>query len=79
MKMMIWKELRENFKWAVLALIGLALAEIYGLYYTDQNNPNNQGITLLNPTFLMATSLGNAVAGLLLGLVQILPEQRRDQ
>ncbi len=79
MKAMLWKELRENFKWALLALIGLALAEIYGLYYVDRDNPNNRGITLLNPTFLMATSFGNAVVGLLLGFVQILPEQRRDQ
>lgn len=79
MKAMLWKELRENFKWAMMAMVGLGLAEIYGLYYTDPNNYNNRGITLCNPTFLMATSLGNAVVGLLLGLVQILPEQRRDQ
>jgi hypothetical protein len=79
MNALIWKELRENVKWAVLAMIGLTLAEIYGLYYTDPSNYNNQGVTLCNPPFLMATSLGNAVAGLLLGFLQILPEQRRDQ
>jgi hypothetical protein len=79
MKAMLWKELRENFKWALLAMIGLGLAEVYGLYYIDQQNPNNRGITLCSPTFLMATSLGNAIVGLLIGLVQILPEQRRDQ
>ncbi len=39
----------------------------------------NRGITLCSPTFLMATSFGNAIVGLLLGFVQILPEQRRDQ
>ena len=32
MKTIIWKELRENFKWAVLALLGLLIAEIYALY-----------------------------------------------
>ena len=79
MKTLIWKELRENFKWAVLAMIGLCLAEIYGLNYIDRMNYNNQGLTLCNPPFLMATSLGNAVVGLLLGFLQILPEQRRDQ
>ncbi len=79
MRAMLWKELRENIKWAVIAMIGLALAEIYGLYYFDPMNFNNRGITLCNPTFLMATSFGNAIVGLLLGFVQILPEQRRDQ
>jgi hypothetical protein len=79
MKAMLWKELRENFKWALLAMIGLGLAEIYGLYYVDQMNYYNPSITLCKPTFLMATSFGNALVGLLLGFVQILPEQRRDQ
>lgn len=79
MKAMLWKEFRENFKWAVLAMIGLGLAEFYGLYYIDHLNPNNQGVTLCNPTFLMATTFGCATVGLLLGLLQILPEQRRDQ
>jgi hypothetical protein len=79
MKAMLWKELRENMKWALLAMVGLGLAEVYGLYYIDSMNPNNRGITLCNPTFLMATSFGNALVGLILGLVQILPEQRRDQ
>ena len=31
MKAMLWKELRENFKWAVLGMMALALAEFYGL------------------------------------------------
>ena len=79
MKAMLWKELRENLKWALLAMVGLGLAEIYGLYYIDPMNPNDRGVTLCNPAFLMATSFGNAFVGLLLGLVQILPEQRRDQ
>ncbi len=79
MKAMLWKELRENLKWGVLAMIGLGMAEIYGLNYYDPMNYNNRGITLCNPTFLMATSFGCALVGLLLGLLQILPEQRRDQ
>ena len=28
MKAMLWKELRENFKWAVLAMIGLAVMAV---------------------------------------------------
>ena len=31
---MLWKELRENLKWAVLAMIGLAMAEFYALNQT---------------------------------------------
>ena len=80
MKTMIWKELRENFKWAVLALLGLTLAEFYGLseqrqtpgdYYND--------LTLCSSTFLLVTSFGCSIIGAALGIVQILPELRRDQ
>jgi len=80
MKAMIWKELRENLKWAVLAMIGLGLAEIYGLYYWDPyNNRDNGMFSLDKSTFLMATTFGCALTGLFLGFLQILPEQRRDQ
>ncbi len=80
MKAMLWKELRENFKWAVLAMIGLTLAEVYGLYYVDRSNYVDQGITsLCKSTFLMATTFGCALTGLVLGLLQILPEQSRDR
>jgi len=34
MRAMIWKELRENFKWAALAMLALGGAELYGLYQT---------------------------------------------
>ena len=37
MKAMIWKEIRENFKWAALAFLGLVLAEIYALS-TERTN-----------------------------------------
>jgi hypothetical protein len=78
MKAMLWKELQENIKWAVLAMIGLGLAEFYGLtersdYYDDQS------ATLCKSSFLMSTTFGCAAVGLILGLIQILPEQRRDQ
>jgi hypothetical protein len=80
MKAMLWKELRENLKWAILAMIGLTFAEIYGLYYHDPNNYQDQGITsLCKATFLMATTFGCALTGLVLGFLQILPEQSRDR
>ena len=81
MKTMIWKELRENFKWAVLALLGLTLAEFYTLSEQRQNPSGNYYIdlTLCSSTFLLVTSFGCSVIGAALGIVQILPELRRDQ
>ena len=78
MKAMIWKELRENVKWAVLAMIGLGLAEFYGLTQRSYSY-DDQAATLCKSAFLMSTSFGCAAVGLVLGLLQILPEQRRDQ
>jgi len=80
MRMMIWKELRENFKWAVLALAGLFLAEMYVLSSESKGfSPSYSGFTLCGPMFLMATSFGCALIGSALGTVQVLPELRRDQ
>lgn len=80
MRAIIWKELRENLKWAVLAMIGLGVAEFYGLFYVDsQTQYSESGLPLCKATFLMATSFGCALVGFLLGFLQILPEQRRDQ
>ena len=80
MMTMLWKELRENTKWAVLALIGLAMGEFYALnqqqffgFYVQETAP------LCKSSFLMITTFGCAAVGLVLGLVQLLPEQRRDQ
>jgi hypothetical protein len=78
MKAMLWKELRENFKWAVLAMLGLGLAEFYGLMERTSSY-DDQAATLCKSSFLMVTTFGCAAVGLVLGLIQILPEQRRDQ
>lgn len=80
MKMIIWKELRENAKWAALALGVLALAEFYALSsgktgsYDLYNN-----LTMCSTTFLLVTSFGCAIIGGVIGTLQILPELRRDQ
>jgi hypothetical protein len=42
------------------------------MYYYDQG-------TICKSSYLMATTFGCAAVGLILGLIQILPEQRRDQ
>ena len=79
MKTMIWKELRENLKWAVLALIILALAELYALSTGREGANNFNGNTLCGSTFLLVTSFGCALVGAAIGTLQILPELRRDQ
>jgi len=78
MKAMIWKELRENLKWALLAMLALGLAEFYCLLEMNDSS-NDSAATLCKSSFLTATTFGCAVAGIILGLVQILPEQKRDQ
>ena len=79
---LIWKELRENLKWAILAAFVLGVAEMHGLYQTEwgtmeYNGPD--GITLCRLPFLTVTTFGCAVVGFLLGLIQILPELKRDR
>jgi hypothetical protein len=82
MRMLIWKELRENFKWALVALAALALAEYHALHssqYGMEDYYFNNGVTLCKTPFLTVTTFGCPVIGFLLGLIQILPELRRDR
>lgn len=80
MRAMLWKELRENLRWAILAALALGAAEFYGLQLKQLFNYGiDTSETLCKATFLMGTTFGSAAVGLVLGLVQILPEQRRDQ
>jgi hypothetical protein len=84
MSRLIWKELRENFKWALLALMVLAAAEIYGIYpHSAQEMYGGydflDGATLCKKSFLTATTFGCAAVGFVLGLIQILPELKRDR
>lgn len=79
MKTMLWKELRENLKWAALAVVVLALAEFYALSTARDGSDNFDGITLCGSTFLLVTSFGCSLVGAAIGTLQILPELRRDQ
>ncbi len=74
MTTMLWKELRENAKWGALALLGLLMAEFYAInqqqffgFYVQESVP------LCKSSFLMITTFGCAAAGLVIGLVQMLP------
>lgn len=82
MKTLIWKELRENLKWAILAMLVLAGAELYALHYTRYGQVDtqyNNGMTVAKDSFLMVTTFGCAIIGFLLGLIQIIPELPRDR
>ena len=75
---MVWKEWRENARWAVLALIALALALGYQLYAAGLNTSSDPASALWNgvaPVFLF----GCPLLGAALGFAQTMPELRRDQ
>ena len=81
---MFWKECRENARWAVLSALALALSLAYAVYHeavaNDAASPIN-GLRL-GYVWVIATlvfTLGAPLVGLLLGLLQVLPEMRRDQ
>ena len=80
MKSMIWKELRENLKWAALAFFCLLLAEAFTLSLEREMIGNRfDDITLCSSAFLMVSAFGCSAIGAALGALQILPELRRDQ
>jgi hypothetical protein len=80
MKTMIWKELRENVRWALLAGFVLLMAEIYALTMERSALGGSwASVTLCGDTFLMVSAFGCSAVGAVLGALQILPELRRDQ
>jgi hypothetical protein len=82
MKTLVWKELRENWKWAVLAMLVLGGAEIYGLTDPPEGMRDTQftsGLTLTRNSFLTVATFGPAIVGFVLGLLQIIPEMRGDR
>jgi len=77
---MIWKELRENARWAALAFFGLLLAEIFTLSSGRKTISNwTEGITLGSNAFLFVSAFGCSAVGAILGALQILPELPRDR
>jgi len=81
MRALIWKELRENILWALLAMLALGATEIYALHHMRyaEDFEYQGGITLCKKSFLTVTMFGYAAAGLALGLLQVLPELQRDR
>jgi hypothetical protein len=80
LKTLFWKELRENFKWALLAGVIVSGAMLYALRLRDVSYISEEEAMLLcSKSFLLVTDFGFLLVGLLLGLVQILTELKRDQ
>lgn len=80
MNTILWKELRENLKWAVLAMLGFGAGLTYA--WSTVNNQFDEWRSyesICSNSFLLVTTFGSAAIGILLGLMQILTEARRDQ
>ena len=74
-KALFWKEWHENLRWALLALLALAL----GLAYAEYRQPSFQTLHQIWSDTDLVLTIAAPLIGLALGLLQILPELRRDQ
>jgi hypothetical protein len=83
-KGMIGKELRQNLNWAALGLLAMSASLLWALwqhrtkFYTYEGYATS-GMPILTEQFQSITIVGSALVGLLLGLMQILPEKSLDQ
>jgi len=75
LKAMFWKECRENARWAVLACLALSL----GLAYAWSRLPSGPALPQVWGGENLVLTITTPLIGLALGLLQILPELRRDQ
>jgi hypothetical protein len=78
MKQLLWKEIREITKWALLGLILFFIACFYALSTAGEES-YSYNITFCHPTFLMVTSFGYSLFGIALACIQLIPEFSRDQ
>jgi hypothetical protein len=78
MKALLWKEFRENLKWALLLALLLGGSMAFVLHGSP-GTAYDQWSTICSEGFLTITTFGFALAGLALGFLQILPEQRKDR
>lgn len=75
MTAMIWKEIRENLHWAVLWLLSVSLGAALTVPVVTQQGQES----LCSPAFQIVFVLGSALGGLMLGMLQTVPEMRRSQ
>ena len=81
MKTILWKEWRENGRWGVLALLGLAIALAYSVSAVNPYSSSGQTdkcASVWNAAYLVMT-FGCPLIALALGFAQVMPELRRDQ
>jgi hypothetical protein len=78
MKALFWKECRENLRWAVLALLALSLGLAYAWYHLSQQ-PAYVRLEQIWSSENLVLTISTPLIGLALGLLQVLPELRRDQ
>src|SRR5262245_52258126 len=67
-----WKELRQNAGWAVLGMLITAAALYYSLQ-SASDDPRN-----IVDAMFMSTVIIMPLVGLMIGLVQVIPESRGD-
>lgn len=72
------KELRENAKWAAMGLLALALALCYQIYNSVWTTPSSNTLRDVWNRITQTMVLGGPLIATLLGMLQIIPEQRRD-
>lgn len=78
LRAIVWKEMRENAKWAVLGMIGVALALFYTIARQLGGDYSN-GLSAVWSNAGQVMTFSGLLIGLALGLLQILPELRRNQ
>ncbi len=83
---MIWKEFRENGKWAALGMLAMSVGLGWVLIdhasrfrFRDYAEYQSSGTPLLSDPFQAVVIVGSAVIALLIALAQTLPEKRLDQ
>ena len=83
-KAIVWKEMRENAKWAFFIGVALSIALLVSLLRAQETRSQDGGMhgNIYQPfwmTVWISFALVGMLAGLCLSLLQILPELRRDQ
>ncbi|MEO8314782.1 MAG: hypothetical protein ABI645_08310 [Pseudomonadota bacterium] len=79
-KAVVWKELRENLKWAVVVLLGMAAVLTYAIpSFSALLRRQGMDLNGISAVLEAATTIGGLLAGLLIGAAQTLVENRGDK
>jgi hypothetical protein len=78
-KAILWKELRENLKWAIAGLLFMSAALVFELHQVLSHLVSGYYSNVEMDALFTATIFGSALIGVLLGLAQSVPENRGDR